>query len=96
MMSEEEWQLVNPDGFIEQVKRYRERHGCSLGEAMEAGLGHESLEAYERLTGFRETNPQALYHHRISLYGPPCSNCLKPLRTPQARTCAACGAQVSG
>jgi hypothetical protein len=49
------------------------------------------LAAYERLTGFHETNPAAVWHHRVSLYGPPCHVCGKPLRTPQARICAACG-----
>ena len=49
------------------------------------------LAAYERLTGFRETNPMAIWHHRASLYGPPCHECGRPLRTPQARFCAACG-----
>lgn len=91
MLSEEEWQLVNPDGYIEQVKRYRQEHGCSLGEALEAGLGEETLAAYHRLTGFREMNPAALFHHRVALYGPPCSNCGKPLRTPATRSCVACG-----
>lgn len=47
---------------------------------------------YTRLTGFPETNANAVFHHRLSLYGPPCAACGKPLRTPQARYCAACGA----
>jgi len=48
------------------------------------------LEEYQRITGFRETNFLALWHHRASLYGPPCSKCGKPLRTPQAKLCGSC------
>jgi hypothetical protein len=95
MLSEAEWQLVDPDDYIAQVKQYRQEHNCSLTEAMKAGLGRETLAAYERLTGFPETNPEALFHHRVALYGPPCSYCGKPLRTPAARSCAACGASAA-
>jgi hypothetical protein len=51
------------------------------------------LQAYERITGMAETNINAIWHHRRSLYGPPCAVCGKPLRTPRASFCAACGWQ---
>lgn len=47
-------------------------------------LGHELF------TGGRP-RPLEMLHHRIDLYGPPCSTCGKPLRTPIARRCASCG-----
>jgi hypothetical protein len=29
------------------------------------------LREYERITGIRETNPNAVFHHVLSMYGPP-------------------------
>ena len=46
---------------------------------------------YKKLSGWEETNPNAILHHRIELYGPPCEQCGKPYRTRQASFCAACG-----
>jgi hypothetical protein len=52
------------------------------------------LAVYRHLTGFDETNMNAVFHHRIALYGPSCKRCSVPLRTPKARFCAACGERV--
>jgi hypothetical protein len=49
------------------------------------------LDYYKEITGWDETNPNAIMHHRISQYGPPCEKCGKPYRTSLAAFCAACG-----
>jgi hypothetical protein len=97
MLTEEEWSRIEPvlHEAIEDVKRYRIANGCSLGEALRIAHGQSALEAYYAMTGFRETNSNAIWHHRLSLYGPPCAACGKPLRTPRASLCAACGAKAS-
>jgi hypothetical protein len=54
------------------------------------------LDAYRSITGNdHEGHPSLLWHHRISIYGPICSACGKPLRTPKASYCAACGTERS-
>jgi hypothetical protein len=49
------------------------------------------LDYYYSITGFKETEPNAIMHHRIADYGSPCENCSKPYRTPVATFCPACG-----
>ena len=49
------------------------------------------LEYYKEITGVEETVPNAIMHHRIAQYGPPCEKCGRPYRTPKAKLCAACG-----
>ena len=51
------------------------------------------LDYYNKLTGFEETEPNAIMHHQISQYGPACEKCGKPYRTSQASFCAACGSK---
>ncbi|WP_196787304.1 hypothetical protein [Burkholderia stagnalis] len=92
MLTEDEWLLVNPEAVFDQIKRYRKETGVTLAEAYRSNTGLPALAAYERITGFRETNANALMHHRLKLYGPECTTCGKPLRTPIASFCAACGA----
>lgn len=49
------------------------------------------LDYYNDLTGFGETEPNAIVHHFVDMYGSDCENCGKPYRTKKASFCAACG-----
>jgi len=49
------------------------------------------LDYYKEVTGFEETNPNAIMHHFINMYGPDCENCGKPYRTETATFCPKCG-----
>ena len=75
---------VTNHGDIERIKTYRAEHRATIQEALKMAQ-LEGCAEYERITGFHEGNPNAIWHHRIALYGPPCSHCGKPLRTPKAR-----------
>ena len=97
MLNEHEWEEVVPHlrKGLEEIKRHRAAHGVSLTEAKNAVYGKGALQRYFEITSFRETNVNALWHHRLSLFGPPCSACGKPLRTPRAKMCAECGTPAS-
>jgi hypothetical protein len=92
MLDEIEWAEIGPflGGRIKALKSYREQHDVGLAEAL-ANVPDTACAAYERMTGYRETNPNAIYHHRLSIYGPPCGRCGRLLRTPAASFCASCG-----
>jgi hypothetical protein len=60
-----------------------------LRDRTEGGQAAHAL--FKEFTGLDETNPAAIWHHRLSLYGPPCETCGKPLRTLQAKLCGTCG-----
>lgn len=93
MLDEKEFEIIDnlySQGFS-ATKEFRQKHNlplenCSINERF-----HLVCEKYKEMTGFTENNHNAIMHHRISIYGEPCKNCGKPLRTPQANFCAACG-----
>jgi len=62
------------------------RSGISRAESAQPLLDY-----FNQLTGFGETEPNAIMYHRISQYGPACGTCGKPYRTPLATICVACG-----
>jgi hypothetical protein len=96
MLEEHEWEQISPrlSDAVKEIQDYRRAHSASLHEAKDRIYGEGALDRYFEMTGFRETNVNALWHHRLSRVGPPCSTCGKPLRTPRAKLCAACGSAV--
>jgi hypothetical protein len=97
MLDDAEWAQVAPllSGTIHKIKAYRERTGASVIEAKSQDWGSEARDKYYELTGFMETNEDAIWHHRLALFGPPCANCGKLLRTKSARVCATCWRPVA-
>lgn len=100
MLDEDEWPEMAAalHRGMRNIKTRRQATGAGLVEVTEGDKlqAHyaEALDLYERLTGYREINLLALHHHRLSIYGPPCQACGKPLRTQKAKLCAACGAPI--
>jgi hypothetical protein len=76
---------------MKATKEFRPRHNLSLGKSSIEERFRPVRNAYEQITGISEANHNAILHHRLSIYGSPCKRCQKPLRTPEASFCAACG-----
>ncbi len=77
MLSEEEFQFVM--SFLSAET------GVPFGERQQ-----QALDAYQQITGERESKFPALCHHRLALYGAICQFCRRPLRTPRANLCGNC------
>jgi hypothetical protein len=92
MLDEAEFAEVSKlyrDGLF-ATKEFREKWTIPLEGVPREELFKPMLDRYEQLTGMNETNPNAILHHCLSQYGPPCKRCGKPLRTPRAKLCGAC------
>ena len=76
---------------VRSIRDFRKTHILPLDGVDVAYFMAPVCAAYTKITGFPETNANAVHHHRLSLYGPPCPECGKPFRTPQAGFCAECG-----
>lgn len=92
MMEEHEWEQVSPllANMVSKIKEYRSNHNCDLATAKRSVLDI-ACQKYNELTGFNETNGNALWHHRLIIWGPECTNCGQLLRTPRAKYCVNCG-----
>ena len=96
MLDEEEFAAVSRlyKESMRATMEFRERWGIPLKNVSMGERFRPVREEYERLTGMRDCHHDAIRHHRISLYGPPCKHCQKPLRTPKAKLCGNCMAPV--
>jgi len=92
MLDEDEFAIISPlySTAIEGTKRFREEFRTTLAETPIEEIFQPVREAYARLTGMENCHHDAIRHHRIRLYGPPCQFCHKPLRTPKATLCGSC------
>ncbi len=93
MLDEEEFSVVGKlySENMSATKEFRLKHTLPLAECPINERFRPVRAAYERMTGMAESHHNAIMHHRISIYGSPCEHCGKPLRTPRASFCAACG-----
>ena len=91
MLDEDEWAVMAPIMGLanREVMDYIRLHGVSLDEARLRAPS--ALVKYQQLTGVTIDNHIAIYHHRAANFGPPCTHCGRPLRTPRASHCAECG-----
>lgn len=96
MLDEEEWAEMEPllRKSLRQIQECRAETGASLRQALENNLDLPALVLYRELTGYVETNFNAIWHHRRSDFGPKCPTCGNLLRTPRAKLCPECGFQI--
>ena len=93
MLTAAEWQDFAPfmRDVTQKIQSFRETTGASLDEAIKLGFEAPALDQYFAITGFRESNWNAIWHHQLSDHGPPCRFCGKLLRTAKAKRCVECG-----
>jgi hypothetical protein len=84
MLDEGEYAQVSQlyDEAARAANEYRQRWDLPLKHTPVHELYRPVRTRYEELTGMKDCHQNAVRHHRISLYGPPCKRCGKPLRTP--------------
>jgi hypothetical protein len=75
---------------INKIKEFKDANRCDLKTAKEL-VFHQACQIYYELTGYYESNADALYHHRLSIYGDECPSCGYLFRTPKAKFCTNCG-----
>ena len=98
MLDEDEYAEVRAlySQCMRATQEFRQAHGIPLESADMSDRFRPVCDAYERMTGMKETVANAIMHHRIAQYGPPCTQCGRVLRTPQSSKCLECGHPADG
>ena len=81
--------MLDKEEFAIASKLYSK--GFKIAKSDRQARFKELLDYYNNLTGFGETEPNAILHHSLEQIGPDCENCGRPYRTPKANLCANCG-----
>ena len=81
--------MLNKEEFSIASKLYSQ--GFKVAQSDRQKRFEKLLDYYNDLTGFGETEPDAIMHHSLEQIGPDCENCGKPYRTLKAKLCAICG-----
>jgi hypothetical protein len=95
-LDEQEWALIHPllSAYTKAIQAHREETGASLAQSLEH-VRSDACAKFMDITGFTETNVDAIWHHRRTVYGAPCTHCGDQLRTPRSRRCFSCGTPVN-
>jgi hypothetical protein len=89
MLDEAEFKIVDSlySAAMKATEEFRQQHHLPSDRLSIDDRFRPCRDAYERLTGYHDMHENAIMHHRLSLYGPPCPNCGKPFRTPRSTRC---------
>jgi hypothetical protein len=75
---------------MKATKEFREQRNIPQKEALSEERFEPVRKRYEQITGMKGCHENAILHHRLSRFGPPCHACGKPLRTASAKLCGSC------
>lgn len=91
-LEEEEWRRIEPilRNGKKPIQDHRKKFGSTIEEAR-AAVRTEPMDIFLEITGVDEIHFDVIHHHRLSDWGPQCTDCGHLLRTSTANFCANCG-----